>query len=84
MNRNELSVFDRFLVPPFFTLDNFDFDFAPRSFARRQMAEQAFPGAALRRERRNGDGKVPGAETRRGGRSRRVRHRRRALSRAGR
>jgi len=37
MNRNELAVFDRFLVPPFFTLDNFDFDFAPRSYARRQM-----------------------------------------------
>ena len=26
MNRNELSVFDRLMMPPFFTLDNFDFN----------------------------------------------------------
>ena len=36
MNRNELSVFDRFLMPPFFTLDNFDFDFSPRAFNHRR------------------------------------------------
>lgn len=32
MNRNELSVFDRLVAPPFFTLDNFDFNQALDTF----------------------------------------------------